>query len=165
MRYPVPSYARSVSLTFDQFRELVKDRVRELNEMLAHPDATWPGVLFAEDGQGEVSVAFLIDLTDMSAPAKQALATVILPERIRGAGARRVCWLMPAWIEEASRIECLVLIFLDGQRREAAFARVIRRPRRPPRLASFTASPRSTPLRRLDGLFVDPLAAALEPAA
>jgi hypothetical protein len=144
--------------SFDDFRDDVKWRVRELNHRLDDPEAPWPGTLILDTPEGLSAAAFEIG----DSAERQHLAEVTLPREIRRQRARRFCWVMPAERQTANgREECLLLVIGERGRIAAALARVIRSVDAPPRLGPLVDGPFGAGSRRVSGRFVDPLLAAL----
>jgi hypothetical protein len=151
--------------TFEAFRDDAKARVRLLHARLDEPDASWPGVLLLDIPHGGLS-AEAFEIAGISELAKRRLATEQLPAAIRDEGARRFCWVMPVWRRVADQPpqECLLLVLGERGRCEVVVAEVRRRPDLPPALGPWNAGPFGTAARRVAGIFVEPLLAALEPS-
>jgi hypothetical protein len=140
---------------FDDFREDVLWRVRHLNRRLADAGAIWPGVLILDESHGLSAEAF--ELSD------GAYVTRLLARRIRKSGARRFCWVMPAWRStENGREEVLLLVIGERNHVEVVFAPVVRRAGERPRLGRFNSGAFGRGSRRASGRYVDALLAALE---
>jgi len=149
-----------IAYSFEAFREDIEDRVLRLNALLKEADATWPGVLFLDLPTGLDAEAF--ELAGISPAAKELLALQELPELLIARGARRFCWLMPAWrlLADGARQECLVLVFGERGRCEIAVAPVFRLRDRPPRLGQWER-PSAVGSDDVSGLFVDSLMEAI----
>jgi hypothetical protein len=137
--------------SFEQFRDDIVARVRRMHAVLEHPDADWPGVLFLQTATGVDLVLFR--LAGISEDEKRALATVELPGVVGERGATRCCLLLPSIREDVEPpVECLALLFVDGERVETVIADVIRSRTRPPKLIRWRSATRGAA-----GLFVDSL--------
>ena len=153
--YPFP-------YSFDSFCIDVVVRVQRINARLRQPDATWSGVLFL-DVPGEALDISFYRLEGMSELDKHRLALRILPERIRSSGARRFCWLMPAWRGNDDPLqECLVLVFGERGRRALLLADVYRDGQQAPTFGPWQPGPGGKQPTEMSGLFIDPLMEALE---
>jgi hypothetical protein len=161
VRAPTVAEMVPVGYSFDAFRDDVKLRVRLLNARLRTPEAVWPGVLLLDlPLEGLSAEAFEIGI---SPGERRYLAERVLPRAIRTSGARRFCWVMPAFAAAGDiRRECLLLVIGECGRVEAALADVVRSGDRPPRLGPFNDGPFGAGARRVSGLFVEPLVSALE---
>lgn len=146
-------------LSFVSFRERLQEMARQAHAEL-EPDADWPGVLFVEAPRGTVTLGGVFTVAGLDEDGKRALATRLLPERLRMLHARRAGWLMPAWRHGDIDEECLALVVAEPDYAAAVLARVDRQRARPPRLG-----PWSEPTVSVDGLFVAPLLAALAEVA
>jgi hypothetical protein len=151
----------AIAYSFEAFREDIKDRVLRLNALLKEADAVWPGVLFLDVPTGLDAEAF--ELAGISAAKKEQLALHELPELLVARGARRFCWLMPAWrlLANGARQECLVLVFGERGRCEVAVTSVFRRPGISPRLGRWEHTPCGAGTDGANGLFVDPMMEAI----
>lgn len=144
--------------TFEAFRRDIEERVRALNARFRDPDADWPGVLFLDVREGLAAETF--SLAGMTPEEKNVLASRTLPELIVRRGARRVCWLMPAWRQhDGDREECLVLIFAERGRSQIVVAAVFRSDHLPPRLGYWERSGVGEDVA--SGLFVEALVMAV----
>jgi hypothetical protein len=144
--------------SFENFRDDVKWRVRELNRRLDDPAVIWPGVLILDTPAGLSAAAFEIG----DSAERRRLAEITLPGEIRRQSARRFCWVMPAERQMGGgREECLLLVIGERGRVEAALARIIRGLNAPPRLGPFVDGPFGAGTRRVSGRFVEPLLEAL----
>jgi len=152
-----------VTYTFDAFRTDIAQRVRLLNAGLRDPETTWPGVLFLDIPEGLGAEAF--EIAGISEEDKHELAERTLPDRIIARRARRFCWAMPAWLRGDRPQECLILVFGERGRCEVMLAFVSRAAGRGPRLGPWQQAPFGPGLRKVSGLFVDPLRQALDEAA
>jgi hypothetical protein len=145
--------------SFADFIRDVEWRMRRLARSVTEPDFVWPGVLILDVEDGLSAESFVIGETG---PELEHLIGVLV-ETIRCTRARRFAWVMPCLREERGvRIECLLLVFAERGRAEAALGDLLRRAGVAPRLGPFKHGPFGAGARRISGRFVEPLFEALD---
>jgi hypothetical protein len=149
----------SRSYSFADFVRDVEWRMRRLTRTVAEPDFVWPGVLILDLKDGLSAESFTIGETAL---VHDCLVGELV-ETIGRARPRRFAWVMPCLREEQGvRIECLLLVFVERGRAEAALADLWRRAGEAPRLGPFKHGPFGSGARRISGRFVEPLLEALD---
>jgi hypothetical protein len=148
----------SAIYTFERFMKDVEWRVRRLALGVEDPQFVWPGLLILDVPAGLRASAFTI--AETSGERDQLVRKLVAT--IKRDSARRFAWIMPCLREEAGRqVECLLIVFGEGWRAEAAIAKVVRRDGEPPRLGPFSYGAFGSGARRVSGRFVEPLLNAL----
>lgn len=145
--------------SFTDFIRDVEWRMRRLTRTVAEPDFVWPGVLILDANDGLRADSFTIGAAQLE------LDRLVdeLVETIRHAQPRRFAWVMPCLREErGAHVECLLLVFIERGRAEAALADVVRRAGEAPRLGPFKHGPFGSGARRISGRFIEPLVEALD---
>jgi hypothetical protein len=143
--------------SFEDFLDDVEWRVRLLNAHTHAPDFVWPGVLILDVAGGLRAEAFTV-----GSPRQRDALIAELVDTLREANPRRFCWLMPCHRNDRERGECLLAVFGEPGRIEAAVADIVREDGVRPRLGPFRYGPFGSGARRASGPFVEPLVGALE---